>query len=270
MQEWEMTLTEIRNTIDNMEWSFSRVNSFYKCLYGAYLHYVEGCEDKDNAFGQYGHFLHEILEKILKQELTIFDAPQYYIDHYDEKITCDFPPNIYADLGDKAYNVGLEYLNSLNFDFDRYEVLAVEKEYKFKVGKYPFHGYIDALYRDKENGDIIIRDHKTSGLKYLKNGSLSKAKDTQAHFDEFKKQLYLYSIPVIEEYGKVDYLSWNMIRDRKSIVIPFDKQEFDETQQWAIQTIDEIRNEELWLPDTSNKYYCMFICGQSNRCIYHQ
>lgn len=270
MQEWEMTTDEICNTIDNTEWSFSRVNSFYKCLYGAYLHYIEGYEDKENAFNQYGRFFHEIMEKILKQELNIFDASQYYADHYYDKVTCSFPPNIYADLGEKAYLGGLEYLNSLNFDFNKYDILSVEKEYKFKVGDYSFHGFIDALYRDKQSGDIIIRDHKTSQFKYLKDGSLSNARDVQAHFDEFKKQLYLYSIPIIEEYGKVDYLSWNMIRDKRSITIPFDEDDFEMTKLWAIATIEELKKEELWLPDTGNRYYCMFICGQSGRCIYHQ
>lgn len=270
VQAWEMTIDEIRKKINDTEWSFSRVNSFYRCLYGAYLHYIEGHEDKDNAFGQYGHFLHEVMEKTLKQELDMFTAPQYYIDNYEDKVTCDFPPNIYADLGEKAYDAGLEYINSYYFDFEKYEVLSVEKEYKFKVGEYPFHGYIDVLYKNRETGEIIIADHKTSKLKYVTGGALSKAKDIQAHFDEFKKQLYLYSIPIIEEYGKVDYLSWNMIRDGKHITIPFDDKELEETKRWAIKTIEEIKKEELWLPDTSNKYYCMFICGQSARCIYHQ
>ena len=270
MMSWDLTIEEIRNRIDIMEFSFSRVNSFYKCLYGAYLHYIEGIEDEDNAFGQYGHFLHEINEKILKHELDILEAPQYYTKYYKDKVTCDFPPNSYVDLGEKAYNDGLEYLNSLTFDFDRYEVLSVEKEYHYMVGEYPFHGLIDALYRDRETGEIIIRDHKTTQFKYLKDGSLSKAKDVQAHFDEFKKQLYLYAIPVIEEYGKVDKLSWNMMRDRRDITIPFDTKEFEEAKQWAINTIDEIKKEELWLPDTSNNYFCRYICGQSSRCFYYQ
>lgn len=270
MLSWEMTPEQIRTIIDLMEFSFSRVNSFYKCLYGAYLHYIEGLEEQDNAFGQYGRFLHEIDEMILKRELDILAAPQYYIDHYKERVTCDFPPNAYVDLGEKAYEDGLAYLNSLTFDFDRYEILSVEKEYHFKVGEYPFHGFIDLLLKDRKTDEIIIVDNKSSQFKYLKDGSLSKAKDTQAHFDEFKKQLYLYSIPVIEEYGKVDKLAWNMMRDQRIISIPFDNKEFEESKQWAIDTINKLKEEELWLPDTKNTFYCRFICGQSNRCFYHQ
>lgn len=268
MQEWEMTPEQIQEKIKNMIWSFSRVNSADKCRYAWYKAYVEEEEGLPNAYAQFGTICHETLEKYLKGELDMFTVSQYYQDHYSDYVTCDFPANKYVDLGEKTYLEGKEYFDNLNFDFNRYEILGVEQELNFKVGKYPFHGFADAIYRDKETGEIILRDHKTSSFKYLKNGGVS-SKDKE-HFKEFRYQEYLYCIPLIEQYGKVDYLSWNMIRDRKSIVIPFDKQEFDETQQWAIRTIDEIKNEELWLPDTSNKYYCMFICGQSNRCIYHQ
>lgn len=269
MLAWEMTPEQIKEKQDKMLYSFSRVNAFYKCLYGAYLHYIEEFEDKDNAFNQYGKFMHKIHEMVLKNELDILEAPQYYKEHYDEAVTCKFPPNVYSDLDEKAYQAGLDYLLNVDFDFEKYRILGVEKEFKFKVGKYPFRGIVDLILRDKKTDEVIICDHKTTQFKYLKDGSLSKAKDVTEHFTEFKRQLYLYCIPVIKNYGKVDKLVWNMIRDQRIITIPFDEKEFKEAQEWAINTIDEFREEELWLPDTSNEFFCRFICGQSGRCIYH-
>ena len=38
--------------------------------------------------------------------------------------------------------------------------------------------------KDKETGEVILRDHKTSSFKYLKNGSVSKT--NQEHFTAFK------------------------------------------------------------------------------------
>jgi len=268
MQEWEMKPEEIHEKIKKMTWSFSRVNSISSCLYSFVLHYVFGYEDAHNCWDQFGTLCHKVIEMILKGELDIFDAPQYYIDHYAEYVTCSFPSNKYVDLGEKTYQQGLDYFNNLSFDFDRYEVLGIEQELSFKVGTHPFQGYADAIYRDKETGEIILRDHKTASFKYLKDGSISKT--NAKHFDEFKKQEYLYCIPLIEKYGKVDKLTWNMIKDQKIIEIPFNEAEYREAQEWAINNIHKLEEETLWLPDTSETYYCTNICGQRHDCFYHQ
>lgn len=270
MQDWEMTEEQIREKINNMVWSFSRVNSS-SCLYSFYLQYIEGM-DKDelaeNAYAQFGTVCHQTLEKFLKGELTIFDVADYYEQQYPEIVTCDFPANKYKDLGEAAYMAGLEYFQNLNFDFDKYEILGVEKEYLFDVGPYHFKGFVDALYRDKETGEIIIRDHKTSSFKYLKDGSISKT--NREVFDHYKKQELLYSIPVMEEYGRVDWLTWNMIRDGKIIKIPFNEEELNETKEWAISQIQKLEQELLWLPDTSNSYFCNTLCSARGHCFYRQ
>lgn len=268
MQDFEMTPDEIKEKIKDMTWSFSRVNGFQSCSYAWYLAYVEEQESLPNAYAQFGTICHETIEKYLKGELDMFDVSDYYQEHYPEIVTCDFPSNKYVDLGEKAFLQGKEYFDNINFDFDRYEVLAVEKEFKFMVGKYPFHGFVDALYRDKQTGEIILRDHKTSSFKYLKTGEVSKT--NAQHFLEFKRQLYLYAIPVIAEYGKVDWLTWNMIRDQREIKIPFNENEFKEAQKWCIDTIKTIENETMWLPDTSESYRCSCICNNRDKCIYRQ
>lgn len=268
MQAWEMTPEEIRAKLDgdDWEWSFSRISGS-NCLYSFFLHYIEENRGLDNGSAQFGKAMHKTLEKYFKGELDVFDTPQDFKEQFEAMVTCDFPYNRYKDLKESAYESGIEYLNNLSFDFNKYEILGVEKECKFKVDKYKFQGYIDLLLRDKDTGDIIIVDHKTTQFKYLKNGDISKT--NQEQFDHFKKQELLYSIPVIEQYGKVDYLAWNMIRDKKIIKIPFDKKEFKEAQEWAINQIHTIENESLWLPNTENSYYCNVLCGQRGICLYH-
>lgn len=268
MQDWEMTPEEIKEKIDNTVWSFSRLNSYKSCAYQWYLHYIEGHEGLPNAYAQFGTVCHETLEKYLKGELNMFNVSQYYQDHYSEIVTCDFPPNKYVDLGEKAYLGGKEYFDNINFDFDKYEILGVEKELLFKVGKYNFKGYADAIYRDKETGEIILRDHKTASFKYLKNGEVS-SKD-RAHFLEFLRQEYLYCIPLIEQYGKVDYLTWNMIRDNREIRVPFNEAEYIEAQEWALFIIEKIEQDLLWLPNTENSYYCNTLCDIRGMCPYRK
>ena len=266
MQEYDLKPEQIQELINGWTWSFSRVNSLTQCLYEVYLHYVLGNPSDDNCWAQFGTLLHKGIEMFLKGELDIFTAAEWYKDNFDTYVTCSFPSNKYVDLRQKSYDDGLNYFNNISFDFDKYEILGVEKEYHFDVGGYPFVGYVDALYRDKTTGEVIILDQKTSSFKYLKNGEISKTSMPQ--FEEFKKQESLYAIPILEEYGRVDYLTWNMIRDQREIRIPFDKDYMNQTIEWAVNNIQAIKNELLWLPDNSSSYKCNCICGQRSRCPY--
>ena len=90
---------------------------------------------------------------------------QYYEKHFNDKIPHDFPPNKYVDIRQSYYDKGIEYLNNIDLDLDRYEILGVEKEIHFKIEDKDFVGYIDLLVKDKETGEIIIIDHKSASIK---------------------------------------------------------------------------------------------------------
>ena len=222
-----------------MTWSFSRLNAFYNCAYEFYLHYIECNKSENGFFGEYGSLIHKILEKYEKGELSLFELNEYYEEHY---------------------------LNNIDLDLEKYEILGVEKKVEFKINDKNFVGYIDLLVKDKETGEIIIIDHKSASIKILKSGKISKS--DQQHFLEFKRQLYLYSIPVIKEYGSVSKLKWNMFKDQKWIEIPWVQEEYEEAIQWAKDTLELIENEKEWRPNP-DYYYCNYLCGQRNHaCEY--
>ena len=266
--------------IGTMTYSFSRLNSFYTCPLEWRNVYIE-CENKDSsANAQFGSLVHKILEMYAKGELSIFEISQYYIDHFDEYITYNFPANKYVDLREKYYNAGLDYLDNIDLDLDNYEILGVEKLVKFKINEYDCIGFIDLLLRNKETGEITILDHKSSSIGILKSGRI--AKKDREHFEAFKKQLYLYSKAVIEEYGHVDKLKWNLFKDRKYIEIPFKQNEYEDSLKWAADTIELIKNETEWginkeLEEAITKYeennkksvpfYCMNLCSQRYTCV---
>jgi hypothetical protein len=260
----ELTQEQIRQKIDGMVWSFSRLSSFHNCPYEWRLKYIEGLERDNSYYGALGGFSHEVLEKFFKEELSIFDCGDYFEQNYMDKVPYDAPPNPYVDLKEKDYNLILDYFQNINFPFEDYEILGVEKEIKFKVDKYEFIGYIDLLLRDKNSGKIILVDHKSSHFDYLKKGGVSKK--NQEQFDKYKKQLYLYSIPIYEEYGEYpEELRWNMFKDQQWLTVKFDENEYKETQEWAINEIHTIEDEMLYLPNTSdsNSFYCRYLCGAS-------
>ena len=262
MEEYNLTPEEIRKKIDNMTWSFSRVSSFGSCGYEWYIKYLEKQEKENSYYGALGGFGHKVLEKFLKGELDIFDAASYWEDHYAEEVPYDAPPNKYVDIKQKDYDLILEYFQDVNFDFNKYDILGVELETEFKVGDYNFVGYIDLLIRDKETNEIIIVDHKSSSFKYLKNGGVSKG--NQEQYEKYKKQLYLYSIPVYEKFGAYpSKLKWNMFKDHRWLEIDFNKEDFEKTKEWVIDQIHNIENELLYLPNTDNDWYCRYLCAAS-------
>ena len=190
--------------LDTMQWSFSRLNSYYQCPYEWRLHYVECNKSENGFFGEYGSLIHKILEKYEKGELSLFELNEYYEEHFNKDVPHDAPPNKYVNIRQSYYDKGVDYFNNIDLDLERYEVLGVELKVEFKINGKDFVGYIDLLVQDKENGEIIIIDHKSASIKILKNGKISKS--DQQHFLEFKRQLYLYSIPIIEKYGIVSKL----------------------------------------------------------------
>lgn len=201
-----------------------------------------------------------------KNEISLFEISQYYEENFWMEVTEDAPPNKYVDIKQSYYEKGLEYLDNIDLVLDKYEILGVEKEVNFTIGNYKMIGYIDLLLKEKDTERIIILDHKSASLKYKKNGEISKT-DIQK-FLEFKRQLYLYSIPVIKEYGKVDYLEWNMFKDRKHIKIDWIEEEYNEAIKWAYDTVKLIEQENTWFPNP-NYYYCNYLCGQRvNACEY--
>ena len=266
MCKWDFKAEDIKEKMSNDLLSFSRINS-WNCPYEWKLHYIDGIEGESGFFAEVGTAMHETLEAYLKQEETIFTLLEYFETKWDEHVVHDAPPNQYGDTAQLYYQQCVDYISNLIFDFDKYEILGVEKEVQFNVGQYKFHGFIDLLLKDNETNEIIISDHKSFKPRFKKNGDISKTQIED--FEKFKHQLYMYSIPIIEEYGKVDKLRWNFFRVQKEYVIPWIKEEYDETIQWALNRIEEISNEIMWLPNSKNSFYCNYLCSMRNQaCEY--
>lgn len=269
---------EARFLISLMIWSFSRLNSYYLCPYEWKQKYLLGKHGLSSAMAQYGGYVHRIFEAYLKGELGLFELPLYYEEHYAENVTLPFPPNKFTDLSQKYYDQGLNYFTNFDWDLDDYEILGVEKKIEFEYQGYDFVGFIDLLLRDKSDGKIIILDHKSTILKRLKSGGVSKT--DRPHFEEFCKQLLIYSHQVMAEYGEdsVKSLQWNMFRDRSFIAVPWNREAYEEAMQWAVDTIHLIEKDTEWRPSEEflkaqkegkwPSFYCMRLCSHRNECQY--
>ena len=108
--------------IDNMVWSFSRLNSFYTCPYEWNRKYIN-CEYGENGFfGEFGSHCHSLLEGYAKGEISIFEISQKYEEEFNEVVVHDTPPNKYTDIRQSYFDKGLEYFNNIDLNLEDYEI----------------------------------------------------------------------------------------------------------------------------------------------------
>ena len=153
-----------------MEFSFSRLHQFEECPYAFYLKKRLRAKSWTRAIIILilAAMSMRINEMIFKGELSIDDAADYFMEHYEENVS--YPAR--QSTVEKKYCQALEYF--AEFDMEKlqdYEVLGVEMEVHFKIGKYSMIGYIDLLLRHKETGEILLVDHKSAGRFFGKTGS---------------------------------------------------------------------------------------------------
>lgn len=251
----------LKDILDEMVWSFSRLNSFHTCKRMFYKRYVLEDESENNFFAQYGSFVHHILEMYSKKEIELFDIIPYYKENFDSFISEEAPPNNYVDLREQYFNKGLRYFES----FDGFDdtAIGVEQEINLDIElsdmTIKFIGYIDRLSKD-ENGNLKVLDHKSKSA--FKNDKELK---------EYLRQLYLYSIFVKQQYDKYPTkLEFNMFKENDVVTCDFNKDELEESIQWVEDTIHAIYDEEDFLPKSENPYndfFCRYICGYKGLCM---
>ena len=263
-------MSKYADQISAMVWSYSRLSAFEQCKYAFYLKYIIADNDEylaeGNFWAELGSFVHEILEKVFKGELDPDDAPSYFIDHYDANVCYTASESIMG----KSFEDCLTFLSEADYSqLESYEILGVEKELSLQVSGYEFKGYIDLLLQNKETGDIVIVDHKSSSYPL----SEKTGKPLKAHaqnFESYKKQMYLYCHAVKQLYGKFpQWIVWNHFKAQKIVRIPFNEQDYQKTMRWFRNTIKAIQKEESF-PETIDYFYCHHLCDFRNCCEYKQ
>ena len=250
-----------KKELDDMVWSFSRIHAYENCPYQFYLKYIEKEKGISNFYAGNGKLIHEIHEKILKNELPIEDCVNYYIEEFDF-----IEERERENIETNTLNACADYLSELDLsELDNYNVLGIECKIKTKISKFNLIGYIDLLLED-EDGNIIVLDHKSSKYMLKKNGDVLKGKELD--FLSYKHQLYLYCKWVIEKYGKTPkYLVWNHFKDGKICKIDFSQEEYEETIEWFKKLIKNIYKDAEF--EAKKEYIsCNSLCDLRKICDY--
>lgn len=250
--------------LDNMIWSFSRLNGFSTCKWMWYLSYMLNEEEKQKYeivdvgkfFALYGTFAHNIFEKYNKGELEIFQLYDYCKDNFETEIPVSAPPNKYVDIYTSYQEKLLNYFMKYNGNDN--EVVFSENEitYDIRLSKdkvISFHGFIDLLLKDK-NGNFILQDYKSKSD--FKN---------KEEYKSYLRQLLLYSKGVYSLYHKYPKkLVFDMFKIGKVYESEFKKEDLQEALKWVKSTIDNIYNEEEFArkcENPENDFFCKYVCG---------
>jgi len=243
--------------IEDMTWSFSRVESFCDCPYRWYLKYLRDFPDEDRFFTTYGSFMHRLLEGYYKGEMTKEDMLLRFLTDFSSEVRGSRPAPTTLE---NYIEAGRQYLES--FEPFLYRMVSVEEEIHFSLDGIPFVGYID--YLGELDGEYFIIDHKSRNLKPRSHRKKPTLSDME--LDEKLRQLYLYSTAVKERYGVFPKsLCFNCFRDHVFIEEPFSEDAYHAAVSWAVSTIREIENEESFSANPEF-FKCRYICGVSDYC----
>lgn len=261
-------MSEYKEQIDKMRWSYSRLSNFDTCKYCFYLNYIINDEDQylseGNFYAEVGSFMHEILEMIFRGKLQPQKALQYYKKNFKKSVFYKIKPATTK----KTYELCADYLKNEDFSWiNDYEILGVEVKVEFEIDGYPFVGYIDLLLRDKRDGKIVLMDHKSSPYPFKQDGGVKK--NSEKSFNHYKMQMYLYCHAIKKKYGEFPKeIIWNHFKDKGQFaVIPFSEEEYNEAIRWFCDTIHKIEKEEDFEP-TLDYFFCKNLCNFRSSCEY--
>ena len=275
-------------------WSFSKLSSYHNCAYAWYLTYVLHEKGEDNVYGVLGNSIHDCLESMCKDEMTIEEAKEKFKQDYD---MCKF-----LGMNFPTENTEKKYIYDIEHAFDFFEKpkgrLEEERYIEFEIENKKFRGYVDLIIFDDEKKTIQVLDWKSSS-KFSK-------KDLESH-KVF--QLILYSMYLEKEYPdykilnpvfymlkyarvKNDVTGRESIRERIDIddtihevlepyivEVQYNDNMKDKLKQYINEvTLDIAFNDEEeesdWYPTVeelrNNTFYCKFLCAHNKTCKFYK
>lgn len=250
-----------RPLIEDMVWSYSRIECFNSCPYRWFLKYIKGYKDIPMFYSSYGSFMHKLIEQYYKKQISRDEMQIRFLLGFSKEVEGNRPAeNTVA----KYVRAGSDYLK--NFRPFPFKTMEVEKKIDFDIDGIPFVGIIDFLGTDGK--EIYIVDNKSRDLKPRSKRLKPTVKDRE--LDEMLRQQYIYAAAVKQIYGEFPKeLCFNCFKTNTLIREPFDKAAYQNSLDWAKRSIDEILNTEDFYPQIEF-FNCKHLCGVQDECCYTQ
>ena len=247
--------------IQDMTWSYSRIKTFEDCEWRWFLQYIRKYKSDDMFYASFGSFMHRLIENYYRGELTKEQMLAAYYTDFKKEVRGRRPKE---NTLTNYIQSGADYLRS--FQPFPYNMVAVEKRVEFSVNGIPFVGYID--YIGEKDGELYVIDNKSRILK--PRSGREKPTQNDKLLDEMLRQLYVYSVAVEQEYGRLPkQLGFNCFRVPALIMEDSDMAAYRDSLQWASDTISKIEDETVFSP-TQNWFSCTWLCGVNQHCIWRR
>lgn len=244
--------------IQDFTWSYSRIDAFFSCKWKFFLRYIRGLQEDDTFFASYGSFMHRIIERFYSGNITKDEMVTEFVTRYRTYVKGHVPANV---SGSSYIQKGIDYLRG--FEPFPFNMVAVEKRFDFHIDGIPFTGIID--YLGEKDSELYIVDNKSRDLKPRSGRKVPTVKDKE--LDEMLTQLYLYSVAVEQEYGKLPAaLCFNCFKNGQFIIEPFDMQKYEAAKQWAVDSVHIIEDNMEWDTDDADYFKCNYLCGLHDKC----
>ena len=259
--------SKYKDILDKVEWSFSTLHMYEQCPFAMYLKKICKIVGDNNAYAEIGSAGHFWNEKIFKKEMTVQEALDDCIENFDN-LVCEY---ISDASKDKKFEAMCDYLASFDETFeDRYEIIGVEKEFHWKIGRHKCVGYADLILKDRDNGKVLLIDHKSAGHFMKKDGT--PLKNQEANFAAYSHQMYMYADAMMKEYGFLpDFIVWNHFLDNgQTTVISFNNEDYENTLVWVKDTIKKIYADSKFEPGEEDYVMCNMLCNYRNDCEYKE
>jgi hypothetical protein len=253
--------------IDGIRFSYSSVSTYTTCPYSFKLSYIDAVSKENNFYGQYGNLTHECFEKYFTGEIEVWELSQYYRENYDRVVSIPAPSSPYG-LGEKYKLQGQEFFDLFSFDKDRYQVLFVEDKIDFSLGSSIAVAKPDLILRSKSNGNTVLYDYKTATPYRVDKNTGKEIADTKK-LKGYYKQMFLYTYALRTQRDiAVDEITLWYTRLNRTVTLPWTLKQETESVAWFEETIEKIRFDEQFLPDTSSPYFCGNLCSVRKHCEY--
>ena len=218
-----------------------------------------GIKRKEMFFASYGTFMHKLIELYYRGEKTPQQLCDMYLQEFKGQVR-ERAPNrtVFANY----FKSGINYLRG--FQPFPYDTIAVEKRVDFSLNGIPFVGYID--YLGQKNGNIAVIDNKSRVLKT--RSKRAKPTKADAELDSYLIQLYLYSVAVEQEFGRLPTdLCFNCFRTPILITEPFKEEAYAASKLWLSDKVSEIMGETEFRPNIEF-FKCKHLCEMQDFCEY--
>ena len=145
-----------------------------------------------------------------------------------------FPWNLWRDLDALYYDSGKAYFDSFEGFPENWETVGSEIEIHVTIRGLEVRGFIDLLVRDRNDGRLIVVDHK----------SKSRFRSDQ-ELELYGFQPYLYAEWVLQTYGEYPKeLAFNLFRAGTRVTIPFTEEGKAKALDWLEDTVRRIYGDE--------------------------